>query len=117
MPDHRPHLGKPEREDQLEDVLRQVQLPERAHVAVEPPVPPGRAAIAALVGGDDMITGRGERRHDPAPGPRKLRKPVQQQHDGPPRLAGLQQMHAETADPLDSPAAHAAGQRRAEVVR
>ena len=54
-------------------------------VAVVAAVPAGGAAIAALVGREDVEAGRRERRHHLAPAIGELRKAVQQQHARPAR--------------------------------
>ena len=68
MADDRRDRRVAEGRDQPQRVAHRVQNAERAQIAVVIGVPPGGAAIAALVGGDHMKPGRGQRRHDPAPG-------------------------------------------------
>lgn len=61
------------------------------------------AAVTPQVGCNDVETFRGQRRHDLAPGIRKLGKSVQEQHAGTVRSfePGFQDMDAKTVDPFD----------------
>ena len=77
--DDRGHVAAAQGRDQPQRVADRVQNAKRAEIAVIIGGPAGRAAIAALVGGDDVKPGLGERRHYLAPGIRQLREAVEQQ--------------------------------------
>jgi hypothetical protein len=95
---HGSNLVEAQRPDQPDHVPDQVQDPVGMKVAVVVAVPAGGSAVAALVRGDHVKTGRRERQHDLAPAVGKFGKTVQQDDAGPPagscgREAGFQQVH------------------------
>ena len=109
MSDHRRDRAMAERRDEAERVPRDIQEPERGEVAVIIAVPPRGAAIASLIGRDDVIARRRERPHHLAPGIGELGKAVQQEQQGPAALlvARLQHMHPQAIDAVDEARAYA----------
>lgn len=97
MADHRRNPGVTDGVEQPQHVAHQVQHAKATEVAVIIRVPAGGAAIAALVGCDDVVARLGQRRHHLAPAIGQLRKAMQQQKAGPPRCleARFQNVHAE----------------------
>src|SRR5688572_16534569 len=81
-----------------------------AKVAVVTAVPPGGAAVAALVGREHVEARRRERRHHLAPAVGELGEAVQQQDARPARLAGFQRVHAQSADAVDDARLQGLGQ-------
>ena len=98
--DHRRDRAMAECRDQPQRIPDCVQNAERAQIAIVIGVPARGAAIAALIGCDDVKAGSRERRHDLAPGIGDFRKTVQHQHAGlPPRFeAGLEHVHPQAVD-------------------
>ena len=93
--DHR-DIAIAERRDQPQRVPDRVQNAKRAEVPIIFRVPPGRAAIAPLVGRHDPEARGGERQHHLSPGVGEFREAVQQQDQRPAACleAGLQHMHS-----------------------
>ena len=103
VPDHRVDRSIAERRHQPERVAHQIGEAERGEVAVVVGIPAGGAAIAALVGCDDVVAGGSQLRHHLAPGKGELGKAVQQKQAGPALgfEAGFQHMHAQAVDIFD----------------
>ena len=95
MPHDGGHGAVAERIDEPDGVAHHVENAEGIGIGVIGVVPAGGAPVAALVGGDDVITRRRQRQHHLAPAIGQLREAVQQQHGGPARRleAGLQHMN------------------------
>jgi hypothetical protein len=108
MPDDRRGRGIPERRREPERVARQIQHAERGEIAIVIRVPAGCAAIAALVGRDDVKPGSGQGRDDLTPGIGQFREAVQQQDERParPLVAGFEDVHAKPVDPIDKARPH-----------
>ncbi len=100
--------------DEPHGIPDQVEKAERPEVAVILAVPADGAAIAALVGGDDMKALRRQRQHHLAPAVGQLREAVQQQEAGPAfgLEARLQDVHPQAVDVVDEASANARRQRR-----
>ena len=113
--DHRRDLAVAERRDQAQRVAHRVEHAERGEIVVVIGAPAGGAAVAALIGRDDVKPGLGQRHHDLAPGIGDLGKAVQQQQARPAGLveAGFEDVHVEAVDPVDKAGADAGGQHRA----
>jgi len=111
---HRGDLAVAQRHHQPQRIAHQVQHAIAGEVTVVALVPAGAAAVAALVGGDRVEAGGGQRRHQLAPAVGQLGEAVQQQHDRAAgcRMAGFQQVHAQAVDAVDEAAAHAGRQQR-----
>ena len=112
MPDHRRRLTVAERRDEPERVAHRVQKAERVQIVVVIGAPPGGATVPAQIGGDDVISGGGQRPHDPAPGIGELGETVQQQQAGTAGLAGFENMDAQPVDALDKARANAGAENR-----
>ena len=109
MADHRIQRAVAERRDQRERVAHGVQAAEGPQAAVVVGAPAGGAPVAALVGGDDVVAGVGERRHDVPPTVGELREAVEkEQGRTPPGLeAGFEHVHRQAVDVVDEARADA----------
>ena len=77
MADDRSRLAMAERGDEPQRVTHRIQQAVRREVVVAIGAPPRSAAIAALIGGNDVKPGAGQRRHDLTPGISDLGEAVQ----------------------------------------
>ena len=95
--------------DKSDGVAHQVQHPGRGQVAVVGCIPASGTAVAALIGGDDMIAEGGQGADHLAPAERQLREAVQEQQAGSPRgfEPGFQDVHAKAIHVLHEAGAHA----------
>ena len=102
----------PECGDEAHDVPDQVQDAERVDVAVVGTVPTRGAAIAPLIGGDDVIARRRDRQHHLAPAVGELREAVQQQNTRAVLSfeSRLQHVHGEAVDAVDEAGMYAGWQ-------
>ncbi len=114
VPDHRGHGSISQRGDKTQCVAHRIQQAERCQVAsvVVVGVPAGGAAITPQIRRHDMVAGRGQQRHQPAPRICQFREAVQQQHAGP--IGGfepsLQHVDAQSVDVGHEARADADGQ-------
>ena len=110
--DHRVHRAVAERRDQRQRVAHRVQAAERTETAVVVRAPAGGAAVAALVGGDDVVARVGQRRQDVPPAIGQLREAVQEEQRRPPPAleAGFEHVHRQAVDVVDEPRADAVRQ-------
>ncbi len=113
MPDHGVDRAVAERRHQPERVAHQIGEPERAETAFVTRIPPGGAAIAALVRRDHVIAGLRQDRHHLAPGEGEFGKAVQQQHARPAARfeAGFEHVHAQAVDIFHVARADGGGER------
>ena len=93
MADDAGHLGSTQRRHQAQRVAHIIQRAEFGEIGIKARGPAGGAAIAALVGRDDVVARSRQRQHDLAPGIGDLREAMQQQQQRPAGLAGLEQVH------------------------
>jgi hypothetical protein len=109
MPHHRGDRAITQGSDQPQRVSDGVEQAKGGEVSIVVGIPPSGAAIAALVGRDNMEPRRGERQHHLAPRIGDLREAVQQQNERPVRSreAGLKHMHPQAIDLCDEAGADA----------
>ena len=104
-------LAIAERRHQSQRIAHRVQDAKRPQIGVVIGAPAGGAAIAALVGSNDVVTGLGQARHHLAPGIGQLGKAVQQQDQLPARggETGLENVHPQPVDLVDKARADTGG--------
>jgi hypothetical protein len=116
VPHHRVHVGDAQRRQQRQLVAHEVEDVHVGGVGVVAGRPAGGAAVAALVGRDDVEARVGQRRHHAAPAVGQLGEAVQQQQHRPRAgvVARFQHLHAQAVDTVHLPLAQARrqGQRR-----
>lgn len=110
MPDDGGNRLVTEGMDQANGISGQVDRAPRRQVLVIGHRPAGSPAVATKVGGNDIIPGIGQSRHDTAPGIGNLGEAMQQQQAWSAMRTSLQDMHSKPVHTRHEPGAHALGQ-------